>query len=453
MSLSSVMLTGVSGLAATSTALSGISNNIANVNTTAYKRIETNLSATVTSSAGTTYTGSGVSASTSMSVSQAGALQTTTSALDMAIDGNGFFVVSDTSAAGSASLYTRDGSFSVDADGYLVNASGYYLQGWTADSSGNVTTGGLTSQLSAIRIPTSGDDPEATTEVSLSANLNSTTEAYTGEYDISTGLSMTSYDAEAGTGVEPDFEITIPVSDSQGGEHSLTLSFLKSETANEWTVELWSDDVSGGYGADGNIIKTGTISFNEDGSINTDSLNAFLGSEGSTISIGASSDESGGLHWNSDLGIEGQAITLDISDGLTQMASASTVNSVEANGTVFSDVTDVQIGEDGTVTAVYEDGSTRTIAQVALATFVNADGLKAVSGNAYKATSASGSYTLKTPGSEGAGSLTASALEASTVDLATEFTDLITVQRAYSASSKIITTADEMLQELISLKR
>ncbi|ESQ81342.1 hypothetical protein AEYBE204_03090 [Asticcacaulis sp. YBE204] len=450
------MLTGVSGLTATSTALSGISNNIANVNTTAYKRIETNLSATVTSSAGTTYTGSGVSASTSMSVSQAGTLQTTTSALDMAIDGNGFFVVSDTSAAGSASLYTRDGSFSVDADGYLVNASGYYLQGWTADSSGNLTTGGLTSQLSAIRIPTAADDPEATTEVSLSANLNSTTEAYTGEYDISSGLSMASYDAEAGTGVEPDFEITIPVSDSQGGEHSLTLSFLKSETANEWTVELWSDDVSGGYGADGTIIKTGTISFNEDGSINTDSLNAFLGTDGAagtTISIGASSDDSGGLHWNSDLGIEGQSITLDIGDGLTQMASSSTVNSIEANGTVFSDVTDIEIGEDGKVTAVYEDGSTRTIAQVALATFVNADGLKAVSGNTYKATSASGSYTLKAPGSEGAGSLTASALEASTVDLATEFTNLITVQRAYSASSKIITTADEMMQELISLKR
>jgi len=461
MTITSAMLSGVSAMSANATALAAISNNISNMNTTAYKAASTSFAAGAGSTSGGSYTAGGVSASTSLSVTEAGALQSTTSTLDLAIDGSGFFVVTDgTAASGSSSYYyTRDGSFSIDSDGYLVNSSGYYLQGWLADSSGEISTTSSVTGLSAIRIPTDGDDPSATTSISLAANLNASSDAYTGEYDISSGLSMANYDATEGTGVEPTFEIEIPVSDAQGNERTLTLSFLKSETANEWTVELWSDDVTGGYGSEGNIIKSGTVTFNEDGTVNEESLAAFFGVDDLSqisIDIASSSDESGALAWASDTGGAAQTLSFSLdttNGGLTQYATSSAVKSLVTDGTVFSDLSDVSIAADGTVSAVYEDGTTRVLAQIPVATFVNANGLTAVSGNAYALSTESGTYTLRVPGTGGSGLLASSTLEASTVDLSSEFTNLITVQRAYSAASKIITTSDEMMQTAIESKR
>jgi flagellar hook protein FlgE len=129
------------------------------------------------------------------------------------------------------------------------------------------------------------------------------------------------------------------------------------------------------------------------------------------------------------------------------------VQSVNTNGTAFGNLTNIEVDDEGYVSAIFDNGVTRRLAQVAIATFANANGLKAVNGNAYRVTNESGAYSLKSPGQGGAGSIAPSTLEASTVDLSTEFTGLITTQRAYSASSKIITTADQMLEELLSIKR
>ena len=139
------------------------------------------------------------------------------------------------------------------------------------------------------------------------------------------------------------------------------------------------------------------------------------------------------------------------SSGLTQDDSVSLAQPVVSNGTAFGTLSKVTIGTNGMVTAVFDNGVTRNIAQVALASFVNANGLTPVSGNAYSVSTTSGTFSLRTPGEGGTGSITPNSLEASTVDLSQEFTNLITTQRAYSAASKIITTADEMLQELISI--
>ncbi len=138
---------------------------------------------------------------------------------------------------------------------------------------------------------------------------------------------------------------------------------------------------------------------------------------------------------------------------MTQFSAVSSVSSVSTNGTAFGGMAGLSIDNQGMVTAVYDNGTTRNIAQIAVATFPNPDGLKSVNGDAYQVATDSGSYTLKTAGSAGAGNITPSSLEASTVDLSSEFTGLITTQRAYSASSKIITTADQMLEELLSIKR
>lgn len=459
MTISSAMSSGVSAMAASATALAAISDNIANINTTAYKSVETDFAAGAGSTSGGSYTAGGVTATTSLSIAEPGALTSTSSSLDLAIDGSGFFVVSDSTDIDSGAYYTRDGSFSVDDEGYLVNSSGYYLQGWSADSSGQVSTGTSVSGLSAIRIPSEDDTPSATTSISLAANLDASAEAYTGEYDITTGLSMANYDASEGTGVEPTFEMDIPVSDAQGNERTLTLSFLKNENSNEWSAELWSDDITGGYGSEGNIIKSGTVTFNEDGTVNEESLAAFFGVDDLSqisIDIASSNDESGALAWASGTGSGAQTLSISLdaaNGGLTQYSTDSKVKGLTTDGTVFSDISDISIAEDGTVSALYEDGTSRTLAQIPVATFVNANGLTRVSGNAYAVSSESGAYTLRVPGTGGSGLLVASSLEASTVDLSAEFTSLITVQRAYSAASKIITTSDEMMQTAIESKR
>jgi flagellar hook protein FlgE len=162
------------------------------------------------------------------------------------------------------------------------------------------------------------------------------------------------------------------------------------------------------------------------------------------------------FRWAASLGVAAQDVQFDLglaAGGLTQYDSQSGVQSVLTNGTAFGSLSSIDIDENGYVTAEFDNGVLRRIAQVALATFPNPDGLKPVSGNAYRVSIESGTYNLKAPGTGGAGFIRPSALESSTVDLSAEFTGLITTQRAYSASSKIITTADQMLEELLSIKR
>jgi flagellar hook protein FlgE len=162
------------------------------------------------------------------------------------------------------------------------------------------------------------------------------------------------------------------------------------------------------------------------------------------------------VKWAPELGIDSQDLTFDLTaatGGLTQYDSGSVVQAILTNGTAFGNLSEVKIDDTGFVTAIFDNGVTRQIAQIALATFPSPDSLSQTSGNAFRVNQGSGTYNLKAAGSGAAGLIGASQLEASTVDLSAEFTGLITTQRAYSASSKIITTADEMLAELISIKR
>lgn len=170
----------------------------------------------------------------------------------------------------------------------------------------------------------------------------------------------------------------------------------------------------------------------------------------------AAAPGAGQANWAPGLGIDNQMLTFDLTaatGGLTQYDSASVVQAVLTNGTAFGNLSEVKIDETGFVTAIFDNGVTRKIAQIALATFPSPDSLSQTSGNAYRVSQGSGTFNLKAAGTGGAGLIGSSQLEASTVDLSAEFTGLITTQRAYSASSKIITTADEMLAELISIKR
>lgn len=473
MSINSAMLAGVSGLTANSAALAAISDNISNVNTVGYKRAHADFQTIVTSKSGRGYSAGGVMASARHFITQEGLLQRTNSSTDLGIAGQGFFVVTEKSEnldTTDARLFTRAGSFQVDTLGYLKNSAGLFLQGWPADAEGviNVDPSDL-SRLGSINVGAIGGAAEPTTRVGLNANLRSS-QPLSDElatYDPITN-SMAMYDPETSTGVRPDFELQVPVSDSKGGKRTIAISFLKSATPNQWYAEIRaipaSDVVTGAPLTNGQL-RSGIVAFTQDGRLDVAAMQALGGAAlfpdptQATLSFGASNSAAPGAgeaNWAPELGVDNQTISFDLNaaaGGLTQFDSQSVVQAVITNGTAFGNLTNIEIDEEGFVTAIFDNGVVRRIAQVAVATFPSPDNLRAVSGNAFRVSQSSGTYNLKVPGSGGAGFIAPSQLEASTVDLSAEFTGLITTQRAYSASSKIITTADEMLEELIRVKR
>ena len=484
MSINSALMAGVSGLTSNAAAMAAISQNIANVNTVGYKRVQAEFSTLVNNQQqGVNYSAGGVMASTRNFISQLGQLQRTTNATDLAIDGQGFFVTTEKAEgldSGDARLFTRAGAFRVDDLGYLRNTSGLYLQGWPVDADGHVALDPSDlNRLRSINVASVGGAAEATTRAQINANLKDSqaisaeataaaaTPPAAGAYNPASN-SMAMYDATAGTGVKPDFSINLPVSDSKGGQRNLTLNLLKSATPNQWYAEIVatpaSDVVTSAPLANGQV-KTGIIAFTQDGRLDAAAMAAlgaaalFSDIDNATLTFGASdaaAPGAGAVNWAGSLGIDDQTVTLDLAagaGGLTQYDSDSIIQAVITNGTPFGSLIGVEVDEQGFVTANFDNGVSRRIAQVAIATFPSTDSLTSISGNAFRVSRDSGTYNLKAAGTGGAGVIAASQLEASTVDLSTEFTGLITTQRAYSASSKIITTADEMLAELINIKR
>jgi len=477
MSINSAMQAGVSGLVANSAALATISNNIANVNTVGYKQGETDFESLVTSDGGNADSAGGVMSTTQNLVDQQGQLIQTSSPLDLAISGDGFFVTTSQAPNVSATdprSFTRAGSFQVNSQGYLVNSAGLVLQGWLADASGNITTNpsSLTS-LQSINVSQVGGAVEPTTNIGINANLDSSQTVSApataagqvppgaGAYNPSTN-SMAMYEENPATGVAPDYSIQVPISDSQGGQHTVQIDFLKSTVPDQWYAEIVAvppTDVVDGAGLSDGHIATGIVAFTPTGQIDPTNTTLFNASD-PTLTFGASNAAAPGagqVNWSAALGIAAQTVTLNVTGGagstggLTQLDSQSVTQSITTNGTAFGNLTNVEINAQGIVTAVFSNGVTRPIAQVAIATFPNPDGLTPISGDAFQVSQDSGTYTLESPGSGGAGQIDPSTLEASTVDLSSQLTALITSQSAYSASSKIITTANEMMQSLLNI--
>lgn len=417
MSINSALLAGVSGLVANSSALAAISDNIANVNTVAYKRNQVNFANVVTAQAVKgKYSAGGVQGVTRQFVSTQGLIQSSGSSTDLAISGDGFFVVSDKGAGLTANdprSFTRQGSFSVDPQGYLRNDSGLFLQGWPVQSNGTfvVNPSDLTA-MNSINVKNLGAAVSPTSTIALTANLDK----------VDT--------------VQPS-PIDINIVDAAGGRHTLRATFTRTATVNSWTMALATVPA-----ADATMTPAATaipVTFNTDGTINQvngAAANAF------SLNVG----------WAAALGLPAQNITMDFSK-VTQYDEPTAVGAISQNGAGAGNVVAIEVDEDGIVSAIYDNNQIRKIAQIGIATFPNADGLAQVSGNAYRPTLNAGEMVVKAAGTGGAGNISPSSLEASTVDLSAEFTGLIQTQKAYSASSKIITTADQMLEELINIKR
>ena len=431
MSLYGALLTGVSSLNANGRALSITSSNIANVNTVGYKTSTADFSTFLASTgSANVVTPSSVQVSSAQHLTQQGLLTTTASSTDLAITGNGFFIVTPNPNNPQQTMYTRAGSFTPDSEGLLKNAAGFYLEGWTLNPDGTMPSN--RSSLSVINLQSINGTAEATTQVSLNANLQASAVpvgAYTAG-DLFNGV------------VTPEFEQTINVYDTQGGARPMQVAFVKT-AADTWAYEVsYQGNPADIGGVGNNPINSGTMTFNPDG----------------TLASPAGGIASFTIPWDASTGLVSQPMdvnfgTVGQADGVTQFDAPSAISAVNVNGAPYGSITAVTVDADGYVSALFDNGIQRRVFKVALATFVNPDGLAPVAGNAYQLTDQAGIPSILEPGTGGAGTIASNALESSTVDLAREFSDLITTQRAYSAATRIITTADQMLQELMQIKQ
>lgn len=443
MSIYGALYSGVSGLTANAVALGIISDNISNVNTVGYKDSEARFSTLVTAPSGAhSYNPGGVQITPSQNIDKQGLLLASDSATDLAITGNGFFVTSpSTTPSLGEQSFTRAGSFRTDANGFLANTNGDFLLGWPIDNAGNLPVNlSDLSALSPIDISSLTGTAEPTTAMSLRANLMATQPVHPNAGTYAAGQ------IASGVITTPDLVRSIQIFDSQGGNRTMTFGFIKTG-ANTWAAEAYvqpATDVDALAHPNG-LIASGNMVFQSDGTLSASTTFPNLAS---ALNI----------TWDPSTGLTTSAIALDIGttgklDGITQIATNSTLSSASVNGAAFGSLLGLEINNQGIVTANFENGIQRQIYKIPLAVFANPNGLSASSGNTYDQSSASGAVTLQEANQGGAGRINPNVLEASTVELAAEFTNLITAQRAYSASAKIITTADEMLDELIRIKR
>jgi flagellar hook protein FlgE len=443
MSIYTAMRAGVSGLSANASALAAISDNVANINTTAYKRTVNDFSAMVNGRPGQSlYSAGGVLANVRRSVDVQGSLEQGRGATDLAIQGRGFFVVSPTPqrlVEGGEAMFTRSGAFTVDAAGFMRNPLDFYLQGWPVQRDGSVTSSPTSlSVMQPVNLSNVGGAAEATTRTVFNANLNSSQASYV-EDPVQPSLTAPTYvpGMLARSELKPHFETTIEVFDSLGKANTLAIGFLKTGV-NSWQVEAYTRPIDAVTAADG-MVSSGSVTFGNTGRVET-----------VTGDIAAPFN----IEWNPAISGAGtQEMSIALSQGLTQFAIGYGVNSVVTDGAPPGDLIGVSLEENGMLTAQFSNGRTRPIYQIPLATFLNPNGLNAEVNGAYRQTVESGVYTINAPGGGGSGTINSGVLEASNVDLGSEFTNMITTQRAYSASSRIITTADEMLEELLRIKR
>jgi flagellar hook protein FlgE len=413
----------LSGLTADATAINVVSENLANLNTTGYKDEQVSFEDLVNQSLSGFSNVTSISGSTIARTNQEftqGTLQTTGGAFDAAIQGGGFFVLRDPSGQ---QLFTRQGNFQVTSTGEVMTSSGQHVEGWNAVN-GVLSTNGVTSDLV---VPTSlQSTPVATTQFSSSVNLSA--------------------NAAVGT---PDgtFSSPIQVFDAEGNAHTLTVTY--TETApNTWSyaVTIPSADVAGGTGATTTLGPGGTLTFDGNGNLLSPAPGPGSGSIQIplTLANGANiGNPTGTLTWNLYDAAGKQTIS--------QNAQASTNLSNTQDGSQSGSLVNVDIGTDGQLTATFSNGTTQAVGQIALASVLNPETMQQLDGNSFAVTGATAAPVIGTPSTGARGSVSGGSLEGSTVDIATEFTNLLQYERGYQANSKVITTEDQVIQTTLAL--
>jgi flagellar hook protein FlgE len=416
MSISSFS-TALSALAATSTAVDVVGNNLANLETTGFKASSVQFQDLVTQSfgsgIGSTQVGFGVGRPITLRDFSQGALQTSSGPLDCAIQGDGFLIVKNSVGA---TLYNRGGSLQVDKDGNLLTVSGEHIQGWNAAADGTLNPTGPVSDL-VVPVGTV-KPPVASQNFSFDFNLNA-----------------------AGTAGPPPttFSSSIQVFDSLGAPHVVTVDYTKSATANQWdySISVPDADVTAPIAP-----VTGSLTFDSQGKLLTPAATDTMPAIAITGLVDGAADMN--LTWSLYNGAAPR---------VTQFTQTSAVSANAQDGSPPTQLTQIKLGDGGTLLAQYSDGTQITVGQLAMASIRNPQSLTAVGKSDFQLSELSAVPAVGLPGTGGRGDLLGGSLESSNVDIATEFTRLIVFQRGYQANAKVITATDEITQATIALKQ
>jgi len=425
MSLFTAMSSATSGIESSSTDLSVIGNNIANASTVGFKQgradFETALSQSIVG--GTGQIGLGSNVAVVQTLMTEGALTNTGGTTDMALQGNGFFMVTGNYAGQQGTFYTRDGQFQVDQNGYLVTQQGLQVQGYPANAAGV-----LSGVPGALLVNNVQAQPVATANVTLKANLDA-------------GAPVPAAFDPANPTATSNFASTVTVYDSLGAAHATQVFFRNTGAGWEWHAMTDGGGLTGGTAGTLTQIANGTLTFNANGA-----LTAYT--QASAFNpIGATNPQALNFDFGNPIGATGSTT------GITQFAATSATTFVGQDGYSAGQLSNIQVGQNGMISGVFSNGQTRVLGQVAVAGFQADNQLQSMGGNLYAATPTAGQAVVGAPGTGGLASVTAGSLEQSNVDLSTQLVDMITAQRAFEANSKTITTADTLLSELIQMKR
>jgi flagellar hook protein FlgE len=490
MSLSSSLFSGVSGLSNLGNSMNIIGDNIANINTVGFKAsratFQDAISESISTASGSSQIGRGTGLSDINQNFSQGSFESTDSNTDLAIGGEGFFVVRDPNNEQN-DYYTRAGQFQFDKDGNFVNPSGYIVQGWAL----NKTTGENEGSIADITLNSFTSSPQATDKVTAIANLDA--DGLNNSNGDNTSLSA-AWDGSNATGAYIDedayeYKTTLKAYDSLGSTHDITVYFDKGEdpvapdTNPVWeyivTCNPSEDARTDASDEDLGLLARGTIEFNAtsgkmSGGENTITC-ALNDGTGTYTDLTNAQVNADGYFCLEPAFIDGESLSValnfgahfkDSNDGdpltgvwendslsTTQYASASTTVFQKGNGYGSGDLQSFTVDSDGVITGQYSNGQVIPLYKVALAKFQNNNGLSKEGGNLYSQTRLSGDPITNSPGTNGLGSISANSLEQSNVDIADEFVKMITTQRGYQANSKIITTTDSMLADVIAMKR
>jgi flagellar hook protein FlgE len=405
------MRTGGSGMSAQSNKLSTVADNIANVNTTGYKRASTEFSSLILKSGTGNYNSGSVETHVRYAISDPGTLNFTTSTTDLAIQGNGFFAVTD---AGGRPFLTRAGSFVPDGQGNLVNAAGFFLMGYNLKNGPpNVVANGLTG-LQVVNIGQTALQGSPSTLATVSANLDPSAAITAGAPNFTSKTSLVTYDNIG---------------------NKVTLDIYAYKTAdNTWRMEAYDSAAStnGGFPYAGGPLASNTFTFD----VSATGKGKLDAASPTSLSLTIPG---------------GSAFTLDVS-AMTQVASDFQFKPT-VDGNAPGAIEKVEVGTDGTLYSIYNDGTRLASYRIPLATVPSPDNLVPEAGNVYSVGISSGNVQVDFAGHSGLGTIKSEAIEQSNVDLANELTSMIESQRGYTANSKVFQTGADLLDVLVNLKR
>jgi len=421
------LFTAVSGMNANGLALSVIGDNVANMNTAGFKGSKVAFGDILSAQIGEGQVGRGVMLYAVSPQFSQGTFESTANVLDLAVDGDGLFIVQDSSGV----FYSRAGQFHADKNGYVVNPGGQRLQGYIYTVAGTATSG-----LGDINISSLNSSPTPTASTTLTANLDSRLPI------------PAAFDVNDPNGTS-NFSSTITAFDSLGNGHLVNIFFRKSSEAVTGNTWEWKAVVAAADTQSGNaeVQAEGTLGFDSNGRLDTESAITYpVG--GFDFNGSAAQNQIIDFDFGTSLAEGGTGL-----DGTTQFGSTAATIFQSQDGYSSGSLKSITISQDGRLTGVFTNGQTRIVSQIALAKFLSTSELTKMGRNLWSESTKSGQPVISTPGTSGTGTVLSSTLEQSNVDLAEEFVKMIMSQRGFQANSRMISTSDELMMEVVNLKR